>query len=125
MKALREEVIEIVKNEAEVGERNSFLEDVLQYGCVNGMVSALIYYNQTKAFYERHKEAINNFLGDTLSNLGFNCPVDIFGDKWDKKDPLALDTHNQNLLAWFAFEEVAENLLNEGYFDDEEEEEEE
>lgn len=30
----------------------------------------------------------------------------MFGDKWDEEDPLAQNTFNQNLLAWFGFEET-------------------
>lgn len=29
---------------------------------------------------------------------------------WDLEDPLALDVYNQNLLAWFAFEDVAYSI---------------
>jgi hypothetical protein len=40
----------------------------------------------------------------------------LFGDKWDKTDPLARDSGNQNLLAWFGFEETARMIAGkEGY----------
>lgn len=45
-----------------------------------------------------------------MSESGVDSPEEIFGDKWDKEDPLALSTMNQNLLAWFAFEETAFEL---------------
>ena len=38
------------------------------------------------------------------------APSELFGDKWDKEDPLAQDDYNQNLLAWFGFEETLRNI---------------
>jgi len=38
--------------------------------------------------------------------------IGLFGDKWDKSDPFADDTNNQNLLAWFGFEETARRLAD-------------
>ena len=38
--------------------------------------------------------------------------AELFGDKWNNDDPLALDAMNQNLLAWFGFETVASNLMD-------------
>lgn len=82
------------------------LGDVINYGCAGGTVSGLIYYKDTTAFYEKHKAAINTLLSDVLlaTNL---CPEDLFSGKWEAGDPLALETNNQNLLAWFGFEEAA------------------
>mgnify|MGYP005829393741 FL=1 len=85
-------------------------QDVLQHlaenGCQSGMVGGLIYYSETSAFYERHKSEISNLLRDMLDDCG--CSVsELFGEKWDESDPLANDTMNQNLLSWFAFEEIA------------------
>ena len=34
----------------------------------------------------------------------------LFGDKYDKGDPLFLDYLNKNLLAWFGFEETSRNI---------------
>ena len=35
---------------------------------------------------------------------------ELFGNKWDKEDPLGRDDYNQNLLAWFGFEETLRKL---------------
>lgn len=40
-------------------------------------------------------------IGTGIYNLS-----DLFGERWDSEDPLATDTYNQNLLAWFGFEET-------------------
>jgi hypothetical protein len=87
-----------------------FLEDLMQGGCQSGMVSGLIYYNDTVKFYKAHKKEIKTLLVDTLAETGYTDLIGLFGDKWDKTDPFADDTHNQNLLAWFGFEETAMRL---------------
>ena len=89
-----------------------FLEDLMQGGCQSGMVSGLIYYNDTVKFYKAHKKEIKALLADTLAETGYTDPVGLFGDKWDKTDPFADDTYNQNLLAWFGFEETARRLAD-------------
>ena len=85
------------------------MEDLLQHGCQSGIVSELIYYCDTMKFYKRHKEEINGLLCEIAESIG-EGPSGIFGDKWDMEDPLALQEFNQNLLAWFGFEETARKL---------------
>ena len=90
---------------ADCSERE-LLEQLAEHGCQSGMVAGLIYYSDTCAFYERHKAEIGLTLRDVLDDCG--CSVrEFFGKKWDDCDPLANETGNKNLLAWFAFEEVA------------------
>lgn len=88
----------------------SVIDELLSYGCQSGIVSDLIYYCDTCAFFEAHKKEINDLLGGTLDECGIDCPSDLFGDKWNIEDPLAEETSNQNLLAWFGFETVASRL---------------
>lgn len=83
----------------------------LEYGgCQSGVVGHLVYYHDTVAFYERHKTEINVMLYEMLFSTGLSVS-ELFGDKWDAADPLALETPNQNLLAWFGFEEAARRLM--------------
>lgn len=89
-----------------------FLEDLMQGGCQSGIVGSLIYYTDTLKFYKKHKDEIHNLLKETLSETGYNSPSELFGDKWDIEDIFAEETLNQNLLAWFGFEETARNLAN-------------
>lgn len=91
-------------------EREGALEDLLAHGCESGMVEELIYYTDTCVFYEKHKAEINALLAELLDNTGYTSPANLFGDKWDSTDPLALDSQNQNLLAWFGFEEAARKI---------------
>lgn len=84
--------------------------DVLNYGCQSGIVGELIYYSDTVRFYKQHKEEINSLLYDAMNGTGLYSPSELFGNKWDKEDPLAQYDCNQNLLAWFGFEETLRNI---------------
>lgn len=86
--------------------------DLQKGGCSSGMVSDLIYYHDTIKFYNKYKGLISSLLSEMLSDCGFSSPSELFGDKWEPADPLANDTQNQNLLAWFGFEETANRLAN-------------
>lgn len=94
-------------------EREGALEDLLQYGCESGIVGDLIYYSDTTAFFEQHCKEINALLAEILADTGYTSTAELFGDKWDTEDPLALGTLNQNILAWFGFEESARRLQTE------------
>jgi hypothetical protein len=88
------------------------VKDLLCGGCQSGMVSELIYYRDTVKFYRKHKTDISALLKDVLENSGCKGPAELFGDKWESNDPLASDDMNQNLLAWFGFEEAARNVCS-------------
>ena len=91
------------------GDPRRFIENVTRYGCQSGMVGELIYYTDTTRFYNRHRREIYQLLDVTCRELGLS-PARLFGDKWDDEDPLVLDYLNQNLLAWFAYEETAREI---------------
>ena len=84
--------------------------DVLHHGCQSGVVTELIYYSDTVRFYKQYRQKINDLLYDTISGTGLYAPSELFGNKWDKEDPLAQDDFNQNLLAWFGFEETLRSM---------------
>ena len=84
--------------------------DVLHYGCQSGVVGELIYSSDTVRFYNQYRQEINELLYDIMYSTGLYAPSELFGDRWDKEDPLAQNDYNQNLLAWFGFEETLRNL---------------
>ena len=92
------------------GEKRHIFTDVLDYGCQSGVVGELIYYCDTVRFYKQYKGEIDALLYQSMQDTGLYSPSDLFGDKWDKKDPLANDDFNQNLLAWFGFEETLRKI---------------
>ena len=91
-------------------DKTNIFKDVLYYGCQSGTVGFLIYYSDTVRFYKRYKAEIDALLYETMENTGLHAPSELFGNKWDKEDPLANDVYNQNLLAWFGFEETMRNI---------------
>lgn len=108
---LEKDVLEYVLDKwNDYGDKTDIFTDVLDYGCQSGCVGHLIYYSDTTKYYAKHKTEINKLLYETLWECGTNNPKDLFGDKWDTEDPLALDTYNQNLLAWFGFEETMRKI---------------
>jgi hypothetical protein len=85
-------------------------KDLQQGGCQSGFVGHLIYYRDTVRFYKRHQREIDVMLRDLLDDCG-GGPADLFKRAaWDDSDPLAREDGNQNILAWFGFEETARKL---------------
>ena len=85
------------------------IDDLLKHGCQSGMVSELIYYKDTTAFYREHKKEIWRLLDELLDDTGLERTQDLLRD-WDGSDRWAEETPNQNLLAWFGFEETARRM---------------
>lgn len=79
------------------------IREILTYGCVSGCVSSLIYYKDTLAFYEQHRNEISLAVYDLCLECGTFDMNEVFPE-WDKQDPLCVEVHNRNLLAWFGFE---------------------
>lgn len=90
----------------------SYMHEVLKYGCQSGIVNELIYYNQTTKWYKTYKKEIFAMLKNTLMELDLLHPHELFGNKWDSEDYNFSHTTNQNLLAWFSFEETTRDLSN-------------
>ena len=100
--ALEKKVINVILDQDEI---ESFMKDVVQHGCISGIVSELIYYSDTVAFFKKYKKDIL----DMLESEGLH-PSELNG--WDNSDPLAQDEVNMNVLAWFGFENVTYNLAS-------------
>jgi hypothetical protein len=109
---LERSTLAIIKSNIEKGYEESFFNDLVQHGCVSGMVGGMIYYCETSKFFEKNKDEISKMLSNTLSECGLNCASELFGDKFDTDDFLCTEQTNQNLLAWFGFEETARNIAN-------------
>ena len=100
----------VIRRWSDYSDKTYVFRDVLEHGCVSGIVSELIYYSDTLAFYKKYRNEINELLKDLMDGTGFFSMKDLFGKNWNDEDPLILDTHNQNLLAWFGFEETLRNI---------------
>ena len=101
---LKNEVMEILESMSVDSSLETVVKEVIYHGCVSGIVGSLIYYYQTEAFFDRHKEAINE-LAHELSEEIYGNPFEIY--------------HNlnggcsKNNMAWFGFEEVTKIIANE------------
>ena len=72
------------------------IKDILNHGCISGTVSSMIYYNDTRKFFEKHYDEIFELLEEYKYECG--------------------DIHfelNFNNLAWFGYEECVRQLANE------------
>ena len=91
-------------------DKKAIFTDVLKYGCQSGIVGSLIYYNDTTKYFENYRQEIADLVYDLMVNTGVFDMSQLFGDKYDKEDPLIHDITNQNLFAWFGFEETLRNI---------------
>lgn len=103
---LKDNVIDIILDNIQNYEvEKGFLEDVLNYGCISGIVPELIYFNQTKCFFIKHMEEIFDIFNNIKENINPDFEV------------------NANNLSWLAFEYVVNEIYNEVETMEEEEEE--
>ena len=111
---LQEEVREIIESETKdysPEERRQWLNDLRQHGCISGMVSDLVYYTDTIEFYKRHEDEIDLMVKEICEDIG-KGPAKLFKN-WDDEDFFAKELNNQNILAWFGFEETAYRMIEE------------
>jgi len=78
-------------------EPETYLKDLLNHGCQCGMVRNLIYFADTKKFYIKYLEEID----EIKENLEFST-----GEVLKVKYP------SYNFLAWFGYEETARNIAD-------------
>ena len=109
--ALERRVMNYVINRwGDYDDKTYIFRDVLEHGCQSGIVGELIYYSDTVAFYKKYRMEINELLSEYMSETGIYNLSELFGERWDTEDPLATDVYNQNLLAWFGFEETLRHI---------------
>ena len=108
---LQKKVITILLQNGNKDEVMSYMQDVAQYGCQSGNTPELIYYTDTIAWYKKYQLEINELLQNLIANTGLS--INELFTNFDSEDPLCFESNNQNLLAWFSFEEITRQLLNE------------
>lgn len=89
------EVVDIILDQIEDYDYpEDYFEEVLKYGCVSGIIPALMYYKDTEEFFNRHVDEILDLLNEERE----------YGEiKFEL---------NRNNLAWFAFEEIVNRIYN-------------
>lgn len=99
---LSDSIREILEHELQDPDyRESWIDDLEAHGCVSGMVSDLIYYHDTLAFFEKHEDEIC----ELAQEYEFNPSIVKLGE-----------TGVKNTLAWFAFETLARSVFEEMAF---------
>lgn len=83
----------VIDRWSEYSDKSGIFTDVLYHGCQSGIVGELIYYTDTVRFYKQYRSEINELLYDTMNGTGLYAPSDLFGEKWDKEDPLVYAKH--------------------------------
>ena len=86
------------------------IRETLEHGCSSGCVPEMIYHRDTLKFFARHKAEINDMLTGACNDSG--CGVGELLRDYDTSDVLCLSAHNQNLLAWFAWETATRTLAD-------------
>ena len=97
--SLERDVADMILDQASDGYTiKSWLDDLMQYGCVSGMVGDLIYYSDTYEFYDDHYSDIEDLRCELEEETG---------------ETLKPDGDLKNWYAWLAFEETARKLAGE------------
>ena len=107
------DVLQDAKNNGYNGNFNEKLQgrinDIQHGGCSSGTVSMLIYYTDTVKFFKTYRNEIEKLLKELMQDTGYSI-TELFGDKFNKEDIFCREEQNQNLLAWFAYEEIVNKL---------------
>lgn len=74
----------------------SFLEDLNTSGCQGGMISGLIYYSDTHAFFDKYSDDIFELIDELEASFG--TPIEV------------KDKDRKNFYAWLAYEETARQI---------------
>ena len=85
----------VLRDLLESDEPEGYLKDVLNFGCVSGMVNQLIYYDDTKKFFIKYIDEIDELRDDLEESLG---------------QPLKIKSPLYNWLAWFGYEETLRKI---------------
>ena len=99
---LRHEVVEIILDQVDGLENDNEIlaavEEIVTYGCQSGIVTSLVYYKDTEAFFNRHVDEIFELIED------FKAEGIIDMNSFEL---------SKNNLAWFAFETITQEIYQE------------
>lgn len=87
----------VLEDLLEVESVEGYLKDLLQHGCVSGMVNGLIYYSDTKNFFVKYVDEIDELVEEVEESMG---------------KPLEITHPTSNWLAWFGYEEMARRVAD-------------
>ena len=122
MKELTQEQIEYLKQGTELMKavvddilnqdkdyQEGYITDVLEHGCQSGVVSSLIYYNDTADFYNKYSDDIYNLLYADMQDFGYQSIPEMIASLNGAKD-VGSDEQYKNLLAWYGYERTMQDI---------------
>lgn len=83
--------------------------DVLNAGCVSGIVSSMIYYSETTKFYNDFYDEIYELI-EELENEGIEI-LEVLKNNLDIAQIVMNDEQAKNQIAWLTYEEITRKLL--------------
>ena len=110
-KNLRNYVVNYYLNKP-ADEIEEHIKDVVTHGCISGLVNDLIYYRDTNNFFDKYQDDIDELAYDLAREKGYDNYIDFIaslnhqGNVGDMKQL-------KNFMAWFGFEEVSRQLIDE------------
>jgi len=84
----------------------AYLQDIINHGCISGIVSSLIYTNDTIGFHDKYETEIDDIINNYLESRGEKFSELVWSFNFDAYEIDSL----KNWKAWFAFECVASNI---------------
>lgn len=119
---VKEDVINyLLEMSQDAEDAEGILDNIVNHGCESGMVNHLIYYKDTKAYYEEHEEEIKNFVADIygieeleswdgIQDLSDMFPVDSADDRHEEAEEKIREIAEDNVVNyygedWFSFDD--------------------
>ncbi len=102
------------ENEENGYSRKNILEDITEHGCQSGIIGELIYYKDTVDFYDEYEDEIWERINNCADSQGVDAHTFI-SQLNGSKTVMSGDQH-KNLLTWFAVEDVAWEMRNNGEY---------
>lgn len=87
-----EDILDVNDSDEDIA---NYITGVLEYGCVSGCVSSLIYYSDTDKFFHKYSDEILALLNKLNIEFGISFKI------------------NSNNLAWFGYEETLKDIATE------------
>jgi len=85
------------------------IREIMNHGCITGVVSELIYYSDTVKFYDAFEDEIWARLDAMATNLGASSIISMIATHLNVRNIGSL-TQFKNALAWWAVEDAANDM---------------
>lgn len=87
------------------------IKEITQHGCISGICSDLIYYNDTCKFHDKHEQEIWDLLDQNAQ--ASDCSIIQLIEQFKGQKDVGSMTQFKNLLTWYAVEEIAYQIIEE------------